>query len=82
MNMEQEMKDRTGKFALDIIRYSNGLRGDRVLDALARQFIRSGTSVYLNYRAVCRARTTPDFINKLAIVEEESDETAGCLELL
>ena len=48
MNLEQQMKERTGKFALDIIKYSNGLRGDRVLDALARQFIRSGTSVYLN----------------------------------
>jgi four helix bundle protein len=35
-----------------------------------------------NYRAACRAKSTPDMINKLKIVEEESDETQYWLELL
>jgi four helix bundle protein len=28
-----------------------------------------------NYRASCRAKSTPDFINKLKIVKEEGGET-------
>jgi len=38
--------------------------------------------VAANYRAVCRARSTPDFISKLGIVLEEADETLFWLELL
>lgn len=35
-----------------------------------------------NYRAACRAKSTADFINKLKIVEEESDEAIYFLDLL
>ena len=43
---------------------------------------RSATSVAANDRAVCRARSTPDFISKLGIVLEETDETRFWIELL
>jgi four helix bundle protein len=39
-------------------------------------------SVAANYRAVCRARSRPEFLAKLAIVIEEADESAFWLELL
>lgn len=42
----------------------------------------SGTSPGANYRAACRAKSSPDFINKLKIVEEELDETQYWLELV
>ncbi len=35
-----------------------------------------------NHRAVCRARSTADFINKLRIVEEECDESLFWMEML
>jgi four helix bundle protein len=35
-----------------------------------------------NYRAVCRAKSPADFINKLSIVEEEADESIFWLELI
>ena len=54
----------------------------RAGDVVARQIIRSGTSVGANYRAACRAKSTADMINKMKIVEEESDETAYWLEIL
>jgi len=38
--------------------------------------------VAANYRAACRAKSTADFISKLAIVEEEADETLFWLELI
>jgi len=44
--------------------------------------IRSGTSVAANYRAACRARSKPEFIAKLGVVEEEADESAFWLELI
>ena len=47
----------------------------RVFFRLGDQLLDSGTSQAANYRAVCRAKSTPDFIAKLKIVEEESDES-------
>jgi four helix bundle protein len=44
--------------------------------------LRSGTSVAANYRAASRAKSTPDFIAKMGIVEEEADESEFWLELL
>jgi four helix bundle protein len=49
---------------------------------LGKQLLRSGTSVGANYRAVCRAKSNLDFINKLRIVEEECDESLFWMELL
>jgi four helix bundle protein len=49
---------------------------------IGRQMLRSGTSVAANYRAVCRARSKAEFIAKVGVVVEESDETVFWLELL
>ena len=49
---------------------------------ITRQVLRSCTSVAANYRAVCRARSSADFVSKLGIVLEEADETLFWLELL
>jgi len=49
---------------------------------MGNQIFRSGTSVAANYRAACRARSKAEFISKLAIVEEEADETLFWLELM
>ncbi len=46
------------------------------------QIIRSSSSVGANYRASQRAKSTKDFINKLKIVEEETDESIFFLQLL
>jgi four helix bundle protein len=51
-------------------------------EIIGKQLLRSGTSVGANYRASCRAKSTADFINKLAIVEEEADESIYWMELL
>jgi four helix bundle protein len=42
----------------------------------------AGTSVGANYRAACRARSSPDFVSKMGIVEEEADESIYWMELL
>ena len=77
-----EMKRRTKAFALGIIRMAESLPKGRTSDVISRQLLRSGTSVAANYRAACRAKSPADFINKMAIVEEETDESIFWMELI
>mgnify|MGYP001590548346 FL=1 len=79
---EKTFKARTKKLAVAIIKQVDKLPRSLATDVIARQLIRSGTSIGANYRAACRAKSSPDMINKLKIVEEESDETEYWLELL
>ncbi|MEY2465619.1 MAG: hypothetical protein QOD03_140 [Verrucomicrobiota bacterium] len=79
---ESEMKQRTKTFALRVIKLANSLSKDFVGRRLGDQLLRSGTSVAANYRSACRARSRPDFVSKLGIVEEEVDESALWMELL
>lgn len=78
----EEMKARTKQFALRVIKLVESLPNTKNSAVIGKQLLRSGTSVGANYRAVCRAKSTPDFINKLAIVEEEADESMYWIELL
>ena len=79
---EQLFKQRTKQFALRAIRLVENLPSTRTADVIGRQLLRCGTSVGANYRAACRGKSVADVISKLAIVEEEADETAYWLELL
>jgi four helix bundle protein len=79
---EELFKARTRKIALDIIELVESLPRSRTADVIGRQLLRSGTSIGANYRAACRGKSKADVISKLAIVEEEADETIYWLELL
>jgi four helix bundle protein len=79
---EKIFKTRTKKLAVAIIKQVNQLPRSLAADVIGRQVIRSGTSIGANYRAACRAKSTADMINKMKIVEEESDETQYWLEIL
>src|ERR1017187_5039984 len=77
-----EMKARTKNYANRIVKLCEALPDRWVARRLGKQLLRSGTSVGANYRAVCRAKSTADFLNKLRIVEEECGESLFWLELL
>jgi four helix bundle protein len=79
---EQLMKKRTKDFAKQIIEFCRILPNDREGRLIGNQLFRSGTSLAANYRAACRSRSKAEFISKLAIVEEEADETLLWLELI
>jgi four helix bundle protein len=79
---KEEMKLRTKQFALRVIRLVEALPRGKTADVLGRQLLRSGTSVGANYRAACRAKPTADFIAKMGLVEEETDESVYWMELL
>ena len=79
---EDDLKLRTKRFALDIIKFWEALPKDDTCRTIGRQLLRAGTSVAANYRAVCRAKSKPDFISKFGTVLEEADESAFWIELL
>jgi four helix bundle protein len=76
------MKDRTKKFAKQIILLCRKLPKNREGNLMGNQIFRSGTSVASNYRAACRGRSKAEFIAKMGIVEEEADETIFWLEVI
>ncbi len=79
---EALFKERTKKLALRNMGLVATLPHTRSADVIARQIVRSATSIGANYRAACRAKSGPDMVTKLKIVEEEADETVYWLELL
>jgi four helix bundle protein len=78
----QELIDRAQNQALKIIELADALPYKRSADIIARQIIRSATSVAANYRAACRSRSHAEFVSKMHVVQEEADETQFWLELL
>ena len=79
---ERELLERTKQFAVRIFHLVGALPQNVQGKAVASQLIRSGTCVAANYRAACRARSKPEFIAKLGVVEEEADESVSWLELI
>ena len=82
MGLKEQIQLRTKNLAIGIIQLCNKLPKTDSNQIIARQLIRASCSVGANYRAVCRAKSSADFINKLNIVEEEADESIFWLELL
>lgn len=76
-----QMKERTKRFALDVIDLIESFPNTTTGRTIGGQLIRCATSVGANYRAACRARSPADFVSKIGIVEEEADESAWWLEL-
>lgn len=78
----EELRNRTKKFALRIVRLFQHLPNSPEAQVLGKQLLRSGTSVGANYRAAGRARSRAEFIAKIGIVVEEADESVFWLECL
>ncbi len=82
MSQPEDLRARTKRFALRIIKLFRALPRSDETRILGKQVLRSGTSVAANYRALCRARSKAEFIAKMGVVIEEADETVFWLELL
>ncbi len=80
--MQEQIKNRTKQIGLEVIKLIDELPNKPSAWAIAKQIVRNSTAIGANYRAACRAKSTADFINKLKIVEEETDETQYWLEIL
>ena len=82
LSKQEELRNRTKRFALRIIRLFWHLPRATEAQVLGKQLLRSGTSIGANYRAAGRARSKAEFISKMGIVVEEADETVFWIECL
>ena len=82
LSKQEELRNRTKRFALRIIRLFQHLPRTTEAQVLGKQLLRSGTSVGANCRAAGRARSKAEFISKMGIVVEEADETVFWVECL
>ena len=80
--MSEQLKQRTKKFALEVIKACHELPQTFETRHAISQIIRSSSSVAANYRSACRGKSKADFISKLGTVEEEADESGFWLEML
>ncbi|MEZ5009765.1 MAG: four helix bundle protein [Chitinophagales bacterium] len=78
----QQMRQRTKKFAVEVINFCNSLQSTKATSVITYQLIKSATSTGANYRAACRARSKNEFFSKVCIVVEEIDESEYWLELI
>jgi len=81
-NKTDELRQRSKKFALRVLRLFRALPRTTEARVIGSQLLRSATSVAANYRAACRARSRADFVSKIGVVVEEIDETVFWLEFL
>jgi four helix bundle protein len=77
----EQLRNRSKHF-VQVIRFCRSLPNTAEAQVISRQLLRSSTSVAANYRAVCRSRSRAEFVSRLAVVVEESDESGFWLELL
>ena len=87
MNNEQrgsrlDLRSRTKKWALEIVRLYSSLPKTTQAQVLGRQALRSGTSVGAHYREAIRARSNPEFVSKIECGLQELEETVYWVELL
>jgi len=76
-----DIRDRSKLLGVQVIGLFQRLQGHSTARILASQLLRAGTAIGANYRAACRARSRREFIAKLGIVVEETDETLYWLDL-
>lgn len=77
-----ELEKRTKTFHVNVIKLCTELPRNAAGFETGKQLIRSAGSVGANYRATKRAKSDNDFIYKIEIVLEESDESHYWLEVI
>jgi four helix bundle protein len=85
MNNNITIQERTEKFAVRVIKAYCELNKRHFDDAgkvLAKQFLRSGTSIGANVAESIYAQSNKDFINKYSIALKEASETKYWIKIM
>ena len=82
MKEKIDLRDRTKKFALRVVKLFCSLPNTTEAHVLGNQILRSGTSIGANYREAYRGRSKAEFISKCGESLRELEETAYWIELL
>ena len=78
----QDIRDRTFRFGVRIVKLSNRLPRTAAGFKLADQVIRSGTSVGANVEEADAAESKKDFIHKMKLALKEAQETRYWLRII
>ena len=81
-NDRRDLRERTKKFALRVIRLYVALPKTTEAQVIGKQLLRSGTSVGAHYREAFRSRSTAEFISKVGGGLQELEESSYWMELL
>ena len=79
-NKPNIIKDKTYRFALDVIRIYQEMKTQNEF-ILSKQLVRAGTSIGANAEEASAAQSRKDFIAKMAIASKEARETNYWLRL-
>jgi len=81
---QADIRERTLDYALRAVRLVRSLHknGDGVADVVARQYLRSATSIGANVAEAQSAESKADFVHKYSIAQKEARESLYWLELL
>lgn len=77
-----DLEERTAKFGENIISLCKKASKDNIVNPIAVQLVRSGTSIGANYGEANGASSRKDFKNKIFICKKESIETKYWLRML
>jgi len=78
----QELRARIETFAGDVARFAKPLRSDAAAKDPADQLARAAAATAANYRAATLARSHAEFVSKIGVALEESDESVFWLQHL
>ena len=78
----EQLKERSLRFALRTMKFCRTLPDTWEGRFVADQLFRASSRASANYHATCRARSRRDFIHKMGMVVEESDESVFWLMLI
>lgn len=77
-----EFSERLLNFAAQVIKLTGKLDASYASSHIAKQLIRSATSMGANYEEACNAESRSDFVHKLQVALKQSQETLYWLKLL
>ena len=76
------LESRTKEYAVKVILFLKSFQCSMIDGVVAKQILRSATSIGANYREANRAGSKNDFTHKIGIVEKEASETMYWLEII
>ncbi|QNB47787.1 four helix bundle protein [Thermanaerosceptrum fracticalcis] len=76
------IEEKSFSFAVEIVNLYKFIYTDKKEFVLAKQLLRSGTSIGANVREALNAQSKKDFLSKMNIALKEASETKYWLELL
>ncbi len=77
-----ELKDRTRKFSVMIIKLIEKLPKSLAGNAVAEPLVKCGIAVGAKYRLMCRAHNPYDFLSRISDCEEAADESVYWLDVM